>query len=235
MVMDLSEHLGAQMAVERRIQPTYGYYRQSNGWITVSPITRLERVRYIEEGWTHLQQYGAFDMSPYVAAHPFEALFMFGGVEEMPVEQVIQTGLYLDPPLLPRCRQHLTQFHRGHGPGCWMGATRVVFPQLAKADPSLIGPFLCDFCDRQMATIQAREQHQSVAHKELLNNLRAGRSLAEALRPNDGSTRTREELERENSQLKASQDQFRRELDELKELLKGQKPAGSGGPFSRRK
>ena len=186
--MVMAEDTAAMVANDRRIQPTFGYYRQPNGWITVSPITQMERVKYIEEGWQHLGRYGAFDMSPYVANHPFEALFMFGGVQEMSLDQVIQTGLYLDPPLVPRCKQQLTQYHRGHTQQCWIGATRVEFPQLADADPALIGPFPCAFCPRQMATIQAREQHHTVAHKDDLRNLQTGQSLgtslAEALKNN---------------------------------------------------
>lgn len=204
----------SSMAKQQNIQPTYGYYRQPNGWITVSPITTFERVKYIGEGWTHLNQYGAFDVSPYVINHPFEALFMFGGVQEMCADQVIRTGLYLDPPLVPTCRQQLTQYHRGHNPACWLGAKRVQFPQLANVDTSELGPFPCAFCERQMATIEAREQHQSVAHKEALGSLQTGRSLgvslAEALNKNGavpggvaiGQASSQEAMLQEISELK---------------------------------
>jgi hypothetical protein len=165
----------------RRIQPTYGYYRQPNGWITVSPITRLEKLRYVEQGWVSLDAYGAFDMGAYTANHPFEGLFMFGGAKEMSVEQILQNGLYIDPPLVPRCRQHLTQFHRAHAASCWRGATPVEFPQLADVPKELIGPFVCDFCQRKMPTNEAREQHQSVAHTEPLGDVRTGTSLGKAL------------------------------------------------------
>ena len=204
-MVQLEEGIASGVANDRRIQPTYGYYRQPNGWITVSPITRMERIKYVEEGWEHLARYGSFDMSPYVAAHPFEALFMFGGVGEMPAEQVIQMGLYLDPPRVPTCRQQLTQFHRGHTPGCWQGASRVQFPQLADVDQGLLGPFPCAFCERQMATIQAREQHQMVAHKDALGNLQTGRSLgaslADALKKTGAQEASREDLQRELSLL----------------------------------
>ena len=204
-MVQLEEGIASGVANDRRIQPTYGYYRQPNGWITVSPITRMERIKYVEEGWEHLARYGAFDMSPYVAAHPFEALFMFGGVGEMPAEQVIQMGLYLDPPRVPTCRQQLTQFHRGHTPDCWQGASRVQFPQLADVDQAQLGPFPCAFCERQMATIQAREQHQMVAHKDALGNLQTGRSLgaslADALKKTGAQEASREDLQRELSLL----------------------------------
>ena len=165
----------------RRIQPTFGYYRQPNGWITISPITRLEKLRYVERGWVSLDAYGAFDMGAYTANHPFEGLFMFGGAKEMSVDQILQTGLYIDPPLVPRCRQHLTQFHRSHTANCWRGAQRVEFPQLANVPKELIGPFICDFCKRKMATVEAREQHQSVAHIKPMGDVQTGTSLGKAL------------------------------------------------------
>lgn len=163
------------------IQPTYGYYRQPNGWVTVSPNTRLERAKYIEEGWQYLDQYGAFDMTTYGVNHPFEGLFMFGGAKEMPVDQVLATGLYIDPPLVPRCRRHLTQHHRGHNSDCWRGAKRVEFPQLDGVAKDRIGPFVCEFCNRKMPTRQAKEQHQSVVHATPLNNIQLGRSLGDTL------------------------------------------------------
>ena len=216
-MVNLAEDTASGLATSQRIQPTYGYYRQPNGWITVSPITRMERIRYIEQGWQHLDKYGAFDMTPYVANHPLEALFMFGGVLEMPVTQVIEMGLYLDPPLVPRCRQHITQFHRGHQQGCWQGARRIEFPQLSEVDQTRIGPFPCGFCERQMATIQAREQHQTVAHKDRLSDLRAGKSIAEALSDTPG--RSREALDRELAVLRVDREEMAREMAELKEMV----------------
>lgn len=179
MVTTLSEDVASDIG--RRIQPTYGYYRQPNGWITVSPITAMERMKYIAEGWQHLGQYGAFDMTPYIGNHPFEALFMFGGVHEMPAEQVLQTGLYMNPPMLPQCRQHITQFHRTHTRGCWVNALPVAFPQMAALPPERVGPFQCRFCPRQLPTREGREQHQSVAHQEELGSLRTGQSVGESL------------------------------------------------------
>lgn len=179
MVTGLNEQTASQMG--QRIHPTFGYYRQPDGWITVQTITAMERMKRQEKGWTHLGQYGAFDMGPYMANHPFEALFMFGGVAEMPADQVIATGLYLDPPLVPACKQHLTQFHRQHNQACWAGAKRVEFPQLDGVDPAQVGPFPCAFCPRKMATIQAREQHQLVAHKAELESLRTGESMGKSL------------------------------------------------------
>lgn len=179
MTTGVVEELASQ--VGRRIQPTFGYYRQKNGWITVSPITRLERLKYAEEGWEYLAKYGAFDFGTYSANHPYEALFMFGGVAEMPVEQVIQTGLYIDPPLIPTCKQHLTQFHRSHTATCWLGAVRVEFPQLANVPKERLGPFPCEFCERELPTEAARNQHQQVAHAKERGNIQLGKTLGDSL------------------------------------------------------
>lgn len=179
LVHEVSDALSSDLA--RRIQPTFGYYKQPNGWITISPNTRLERLKYTEEGWTYLDAYGAFDMTAYTANHPFEGLFMFGGAKEMSVQQILETGLYIDPPKVPTCRQHLTQYHRSHNANCWRGAVPVEFPQLASVPKALIGPFVCDFCSRKMPTAFALKQHQSVAHTEPLGNVQMGRSLGDAL------------------------------------------------------
>lgn len=176
---DVSDALSSDLA--RRIAPTFGYYRQPNGWLTISPNTRLERLKYTEQGWTYLDAYGAFDMTAYTANHPFEGLFMFGGAKEMSVQQILETGLYIDPPKVPTCRQHLTQYHRSHTQNCWRGATPVEFPQLATVPKELLGPFVCDFCSRKMPTRVALKQHQSVAHTEPLGNVQMGRSLGDAL------------------------------------------------------
>ena len=177
----VSDDIASGLGISRRITPTFGYYRQSNGWITISPNTRLERLKYTEQGWTYLEQYGAFDMTTYTASHPFDGLFMFGGAKEMPVAQVIETGLYIEPRLVPRCKQHLTQYHRSHGRECWAGAVRVEFPQLEGVAKELIGPFVCDFCKRKMPTVDAREQHQSVAHARTLGNVQLGQTLGDTL------------------------------------------------------
>ena len=182
MPYEVADDIAASTAVQRRIKPTYGYYRQPNGWITISTITRLEALRYTESGWTHLAKYGAFDMTPYVANHPFEGLLMFGGVGELSVEQILQTGLHLNPPRVPRCGQHMTQFHRSHTAACWAGAQVAVFPQLDTVPDALKQPFLCGFCQRKdIATKEALKQHQSVAHSEELGRLQTGESMGTSL------------------------------------------------------
>ena len=175
----VSDSLAAGLA--QNIQPTFGYYRQPNGWLTVSPNTRLERLKYTEQGWTYLTQYGAFDMTTYTANHPFEGLFMFGGAGEMPADQVLQMGFHISPPLIPTCQQHITQYHRGHTQVCWRGAKAAEFPQLAGISAEQLGPFPCDFCGRKMPTSAARTQHQSVAHAKPLDNVQLGRSLGESI------------------------------------------------------
>lgn len=202
----ISESVSSEIG--RRIQPTSGYYRRSDGWITVSPITQTERIKYIDRGWTHLPDYPPFDMSPYVNNHPFEALFMFGGAHEMSVDQLLQTGLYMNPPLVPTCRESLTQFHRAHNQNCWRGAKLVEFPQMVDVAEALIGPFPCDFCDRNLPTVEGRDQHQSVVHKERLGDMQTGKSLGTSLAEALG-----------NISLGDGQDQLRQRIAELESQL----------------
>lgn len=174
---------------QARIQPLYGYYRQPNGWITVAITTQIEEVKYRAEGWEPLVQYGRFDMSnKYTVDNPLEWLFQQGGAKELDEEQIRQQGLYLRPkrmprygwPLIPTCRQPITQYHKNHHTDCWRGAKPVEFPQLEHMDG--LGPFPCSYCDRQnLPTPQARDQHMSVAHKKELDNIEMGKALAEAL------------------------------------------------------
>jgi len=208
MTTGISDDLSASVGL--RIRPTFGYYRQKNGWITISPVTRLEQLKYIEEGWQYLAKYGAFDMGVYSASHPFEALFMFGGANEMPVEQVIQMGLYMDPPLVPTCRQHLTQFHRAHTEVCWRGATRVVFPQLESVPKERLGPFPCDFCTRHLPTLEARSQHQRVAHQEEKTNIQLGKTLGASIsaalgQPQSAASPSEETLRSRIAELEANE------------------------------
>ena len=159
---------------------TYGYYRQPNGWITVSPMSDMDELKYHKEGWTALTQYGRVEMSSeYAVDNPLEPLFQRGGAKELCVEQILQMGLYVKPILLPSCGTSLGQFHKRHSPPCWQNTTQVHFPQLDGMTD--FGPFTCRFCAAVKPTEAARNQHESVAHKEEKGDIRTGETLAEAL------------------------------------------------------
>lgn len=168
----------AQQGVVKQGPATYGYYRQPNGWITVSPMTQLDELKYRQEGWEPLAQYGRVEMaSEYMADHPLEPLFMRGGAVELCREQIVESGLHLDPPLVPRCGRPLGQFHKSHNETCWKGAEPVFFPQLEEVPAT----FPCRFCDRVLPIEKAREQHEGVAHKDEKGDIRTGQTLADAL------------------------------------------------------
>ena len=171
----------AEQAEQRKdIQPTYGYYRQPNGWITVSPMTVMEELKYRQRGWTPLPAYGRFDMSTeYAVNNPLETLLMQGGTLELCAEQIIQMALHMNPPLIPVCRKPFTQFHKEHGAACFDGAKPAVFPQIMGMD---LSPLPCRFCDREFPTTQARNQHEGVAHQAEKGEIRTGETLAEALK-----------------------------------------------------
>lgn len=158
---------------------TYGFYRQPNGWITVSPATDIEELKYRREGWEPLPQYGRVEMvSEYAVDHPLEWLFVQGGAKELPVDQVIEMALHLTPPLMPTCGRRLDQDHKRHLATCWEGAQPVSFPQL---DGEYLS-FQCRFCTRDpFSTEEAREQHEGVMHKEEKSDIRTGETLADSL------------------------------------------------------
>lgn len=172
-----TEHLDAQMS---KIKPTWGYYRQPNSWITLSPATELEELQYRKQGWEPLTRYGKVDMgSAYVVSHPLEPLLIRGGAHELCVEQLLQTGMAHHPPLVPSCKTPLHQFHKGHAPSCWERAQPVYFPQLEGVE--VPGPFPCRFCGVEKPTMVARDQHEGVAHKDEKSDIRTGETLAEAI------------------------------------------------------
>lgn len=169
-----------EMGISKRAKPTYGYYRQPNGWITVSVMTDLEELKYRREGWEPLHQYGRFEMnSAYTADHPLETLFMLGGAHELSLEQIVKTGLFLNPPLVPTCRRPLDQDHKRHSGICMEGARPVEFPQIEGL--ALEGQ-PCHFCENDpYPTVEARDQHEKVAHKDEKSDIRTGETLANAM------------------------------------------------------
>lgn len=164
----------------RSIKPAYGYYRQPNGWITVSPMAELDELHYRQRGWEPLKQYGRFDMATeYAADHPLELLFLRGGVRELSREQIIESALHLNPPKIPGCGQPLTQYHKRHGPSCWQSAQPVEFPQLTEADYET---FPCRFCERDpFPTIKGRDSHETVMHREERTEIRSGEILGKSI------------------------------------------------------
>ncbi len=168
------------MGVAKQRVSTYGYYRQPDGWITLSAATALEELARRKQGWEPLTTYGRPEVSTaYAVHHPLEQLFMLGGVKELCREQIIEMGLHLNPPLVPSCRQVLSQYHKGHNEACWVGAEPVIFPQITKED---MQSFQCHFCDRDpFPTDKARAQHEEVMHKEQKGEIRTGEALAGAM------------------------------------------------------
>ena len=222
MTTEIDPRLSATLG--QKIRPTHGYYRQPDGWITFSVITRLEKLKYTESGWEALDQYGSFDPSPYVVNHELEGLFMMGGAHELTLDQIVKTGLYIDPPMVPTCRNHMTQYHRSHDADCWVGAKPVEFPQLEGKD---LKPFPCEFCERVLPTTEAKEQHQSVFHKEEKGNIQQGQSLGASLATALGNTNL--------LPAQVSEEALLKRIEELQAELARKEPTeitcGCGGMF----
>lgn len=209
-------------------KPTYGYYRQPDGWITVSPATNTDELRYRRGGWEPLTQYGRFEMaSPYMANHPLEPLFMRDGAHELTVDQVVKQGLYIDPPVIPRCRTPLGAEHKRHTRNCMNGAPKVEFPQVA--DLKELGPFSCPFgCGRNdLPTVAARDQHASVMHGPEKSDERTGKSLAEALILGLGGKNPADPA---MAALVAHMERMERELEELRARPAAPRRRGANRP-----
>ena len=160
-------------------KPTFGYYRRADGWITASPATDTDELRYRRDGWEPLRKYGKFEMStPYMASNPLEPLFMRGGAGELPVEQILQLGLALHPPEVPGCGLALGQHHKHHDEPICGNTHRVQFPQLTGEPQSYSCPF---GCGRELPTAEARDQHTAVMHAPEKSDQRTGEALAKAL------------------------------------------------------
>ena len=179
----------ATMRVERnmrgRIRPTYGYYRAKNRWIMAAPFTPTDELTYRRLGWEPLSAYGRFDINTqYATEHALEWLFQQGGAKELPLEQIIEEGLYYNLPVVPGCGQPITERHN-HMPDCFINQRQITFPQLAEVE--VPGPFGCRFCGVLKNTEKARGQHERVAHKPDRNNIQLGEtiaaSMASAMRP----------------------------------------------------
>ena len=159
---------------------SHGFYRQPNGWITVSPAADFDQLHYINRGWTFLRDYGRCEIrDEYTADHPFENMFFHGGAKEFNRTQIIESGWNLNPPLIPGCRTALSQNHPRHNRRCMDGAVPVVWPQLNDGDYE---EFPCRFCERDpFALAKAREQHETTMHKEEKSDIRQGQTTADAL------------------------------------------------------
>jgi hypothetical protein len=165
------------------------YCRAPNGEIVSTDASPMEIMKKINHGWQVLNDYGQFGSNVYYMDNPYEPLFQAGGAHELSVQQIIEMGYHLRPPLVPTCdrhvgqtRDHLTHVGRvGAGSakaqGCWRGARAVRFPQLERIElpPA---PDECEFCGRDdFPTQRALKQHQDVMH----NDRRQQQALGEAI------------------------------------------------------
>ena len=181
MPVEVSEYEG-----ERPVATAiFGYYRQENGWITVDVTSPMERMKYMEQGQMLLTNYPTFDLcTEYSVNRPFEALFMYGGAKEMPLEQVIENAFHVKAPTVPHCGKPITDIHKKHMAklGC-LPYQKVTFPQIP---PGLeIFPCQDETCNRvgdnSFGTLTARNKHEKVMHKEEKAEIRQGKIMGDSI------------------------------------------------------
>ncbi|HYW86407.1 MAG TPA: hypothetical protein VFB50_01450 [Chloroflexota bacterium] len=169
------------------------YCRMPSGEVVACDASDMELMKKIRRGWQVLGDYGQFGSSAYYMDHPYEALFQAGGARELSVQQIVDLGYHLHPPLVPTCERHVGDAkdhltHRGavgagsaKAQGCWRGARPVYFPQLATASlPEPPGE--CEYCGRDdLPTERALRQHQSVMHADRKQQQDLGAAIVNGL------------------------------------------------------
>ena len=157
----------------------HAYYRLPDGSISSGGAGDVEMVWLRRGGWERLDAYGIFFMDGiYMANHPYEPILMRGGEKEFSPHQIITEGMWQNPPLVPGCNQVISDAHKRHTSACMRTAWAPTWPQV---DPSTPRAFPFNFCERALPTVQARDQHESVAHKEEKGQIRSGEHLANAM------------------------------------------------------
>jgi hypothetical protein len=169
------------------------YCRFPSGEIQAVDASPMELMKKINRGIVVLNDYGQFGSSVYYMDHPFEPLFQAGGAHELGVEQIVDLGYHLRPPMVPTCelhvgqsREHLSHLGRpGAGSakaqGCWRGARAVRFPQLVGVDVPE-APQECEFCGRDdLSTERALKQHQDVMHSDRRQQQALGEAIVSGL------------------------------------------------------
>jgi len=164
-----------------------------SGEIVACDASDMELMKKIRRGWQVLTDYGQFGSCAYYMDHPFEPLFQAGGARELSINQLLDLGYHLHPPLVPTCEQHVgaSKDHLTHlgrpgagsakAQGCWRGARPVYFPQLK--DVSLPeAPELCEYCGRDdLPTERALRQHQDVMHADRKQQQDLGSAIVSGL------------------------------------------------------
>jgi len=171
------------------------YCRFPDGSIIPCDASPMELMKKINRGIQVLNDYGQFGSNAYYMEHPFEPLLQAGGAREFTVQQIVELGYHLRPPLIPTCEQHvgMSKDHLSHtgrplagsakAQGCWRGARPAWFPQLEGVDlPEAPEPCDAPGCDRgDFPTIEARRQHQSVMHADLRQQRELGDAIVAGL------------------------------------------------------
>jgi len=169
------------------------YCRFPGGEIVACDASPMELMKKINRGVVVLNDYGQFGSSAYYMDHPFEPLFQAGGAREMGMQQIVDLGYHLRPPLVPTCERHVgdAKDHLAHSgaagagspkaQGCWRGAAPVFFPQLeGRTLPP--APDECEFCGRDdFATERALKQHQDVMHNDRRQQQQLGEAIVSGL------------------------------------------------------
>jgi hypothetical protein len=169
------------------------YCRFPSGEVVACDASPMELMKKINRGIVVLNDYGQFGSSAYYMDHPYEPLFQAGGAREMSVDQIVELGYHLRPPLVPTCERHVgdAKDHLAHNgrpgaglsakaQGCWRGAQPVRFSQLDGLE--IRRPPDCEYCGRDdFPTLAALRQHQDVMHDDRRKQQQLGETIVAGL------------------------------------------------------
>lgn len=195
----LSQFMGGSAGLKGAMKALgmYQYYRQPNGYITVSPAFGTDMLRYMMEGWTPLTRYGRFKLNQHVHEHKFEWLFQKSGQLEVPIAQLIEEGFHTRETKVPGCglwmgkpesyefqsarmRENIIpNLSHKHDAQCYEEGWVVKFPQFSQEMPE---SFPCQFCSDVGTTEKALERHVSIAHKDRVAAYSTANAIASALK-----------------------------------------------------
>lgn len=195
----LSQFMGGTAGMKGAMKALgmYQYYRQPNGYVTVSPAFGTDMLRYMMEGWVPLTKYGRFKLNQHVHENKFEWLFQRNGQLEVPIQQLIEEGFHTREMKVPGCglwygkpESYEFQSERMredivpnkshiHDHQCYEEGWVVTFPQFKQEMPQ---SFPCQFCSDVGTTEKALERHVSIAHKDRVAAFSTANAIAAALK-----------------------------------------------------
>lgn len=174
---------GLQRSMGGGVNPfPWGYWRAANGWIVLGQYGPFEFMRQTRKGLTPLGANNGYrdqevqfllntpEYQPnnYRLGGKYAKLLQAGGAKEFPVDQIVELGWHVEPPLIQAAS------------GQWVP---VVFHQMEGVE---VFQYECGVCGKKsyaLTNAEAKKKlraHESIVHKETSSQSELARLLTEA-------------------------------------------------------